>query len=462
MSAKPPESAPASLVRRLLLVATVVLVAFLGLTGLALDRAFRASVVELSRERLQARIYLLMAAAEVSRQGEFSMTEPLADPRLAVGGSGAFAAVSDAEGRLLWRSASSLTVDLDYPQALAPGRPALGEASIEGAGAVLALTYPVVWELGRGSERYLVFHAAELRANIDAEAGGFPRALWLWLAGSALLLLAAQLAMLAWALAPLRQVARDMQEIEAGRQRELRAGYPRELRPLTENLNRLLASNRTRLQRYRDALADLAHSLKTPLAVLKTALDGAAARGPEAQLLREQIERMQRTIDYQLQRAAASGPGGLGLPVEVLPVAARVVRALEKLHAGRDRPVVAAIDIDPGVRFPGDPGDLEEILGNLADNAFKWAASRMSIRARNTGEAGIELEVADDGPGIPEPIRAERLRRGMRLDSAVPGHGIGLAVVRDIVEQAYGGRLEILAPEGGGTRVRVLVPETGT
>lgn len=436
------------------------LVAFFGLTGFALDRAFRASVVELSRERLQARIYLLMAAAQISAGGELSMTEPLADPRLAAGNSGAYAAISDANGRWLWRSASSLTAEVPYPEARGPGKPALGEAEIDGVGEILAMTYPVVWELDDGGERYLVFHAAESRAGIDAEAASFPRALWLWLGGAALLLLGTQLAMLFWSLAPLRQVAREVQQIEAGQQGDLQGIYPRELRPLTDNLNRLLSSNRLRLKRYRDALADLAHSLKTPLAVLKTGLEELRGSG-NPELLQEQVDRMERTIAYQLQRAAASGPGGLSGPVEVLPVAERIIRALEKLHARNHQRIAAQLDIAPGVQFAGDPGDLEEILGNLADNAFKWAASRVSIRARNAVDQGerlrLDLEVADDGPGIAEEVRTEVLHRGVRLDSAVPGHGIGLAVVRDIVEQVYDGRLEILAGEDGGTRVRVVV-----
>ncbi len=460
LNARPANADPASLARRLLVAASVVLIAFLGLTGLALDRAFRASVVELSRERLQSRIYLLMGAAQVSRRGELRMTEPLADPRLGANNSGAFAAVSDADGEWLWRSASSLTAEIVYPAARGPGEPSLGEITVSGAGDLLALSYPVVWELEGGGERYLVFHAAESRAGIDAEAESFPRALWWWLGGAAIMLLGAQLALLFWSLAPLRQVSREVQAIEAGRQGELQGRYPGELRPLTDNLNRLITGNRLRLQRYRDALADLAHSLKTPLAVLKTGLDehaGAADPG----LLREQVERMERTIGYQLQRAAASGPGGLTAPVEVLPVASRIMRALEKLHIDGDRRIAIEIDIAPGVQFAGDPGDLEEILGNLADNACKWAKERVRIRARNPAEhtdrLRLELEVTDDGPGIPETIRTQVLRRGVRLDTAVPGHGIGLAVVRDIVEQVYDGQLEILAGDSRGTRVRVVV-----
>jgi two-component system sensor histidine kinase PhoQ len=440
-----------------LIAASVVLVAFLGLTSLALDHAYQASVRELSRERLQARIYLLMAAAQVSADGELTMTEPLAEPRLSASNSGAYAAVSDANGQWLWRSASSEMAELTYPEPLGPGKPSFGETEIAGAGVTLVLTYPVVWELDEGGERYLVFHAAESRAGLDAEADGFRRTLWLWLGGGALLLLGAQLAMLSWSLRPLHEVAHEVQAIEGGRQAELQGRYPAELRPLTDNLNRLLASNRRRLKRHRDALADLAHSLKTPLAVLKSGLG--EKENADRELLREQIERMDRTIGYQLQRAAASGQGGLSAPIDVLPVASRILRALEKLHAGRERPITAAIHIAPDVRFAGDPGDLEEIVGNLADNAFKWATSRASVSARNIeGERlRLELEVTDDGPGIPEDIRTEVLRRGVRLDSAVPGQGIGLAVVRDIVEQVYGGKLQIAGGEAGGTRVRVVV-----
>jgi two-component system sensor histidine kinase PhoQ len=449
-----------SLTRRLLIAASAILATFLGLTGFALDRAFRESVLELSRERLQARIYMLLGAAEVSSASRLTMPQTLPEPRLATPGSGAYAAIRDDDGAVLWASASSVSLDLAYPAAEGPGRASFRETAASARSPVLALTYPVIWELEGGHERYLVFQVAESRASMDAEVAGFRRTLWTWLGGAVMLMFVAQLALLVWSLAPLRKVGREIQRIEAGEASEMRGLYPRELMPLTENLNRLIGSSRTRLQRYRDSLGDLAHSLKTPLAVLRTELDDDNATVKPG-LLREQVERMEQSIRYQLQRAAASGHAGLAAPVDVRTATERIARSLDKVYA--DKQVHVDLQIDAGTRFRGDAGDLDEILGNLADNACKFGLGQVRITASNeSGATGAKLElvldIEDDGPGIDAAQRAAVLERGVRADTLVPGQGIGLAVVRDIVENVYGGSLEISTSPLGGARIRARLP----
>jgi two-component system sensor histidine kinase PhoQ len=451
-------SRPLSLTWRLLLAATAVLAAFLGLTGAALDQAFQNSVLELSRERLEARIYLLLGAAEVDPEGSLTMPQALPESRLSAPGSGAYAAVRTADGELLWQSESSLGIEIPYPQAARPGQPAFAEESASDDVAVLTLSYPVAWELRNGEERVLVFQAAESREGIDAQIGAFRRALWGWLVGAAVLLLLAQGAVLLWGLSPLRRVAREIEEIESGERKALVGRYPRELEGLTVNLNALIRSGRARLQRYRDSLADLAHSLKTPLAVLRSTTDKLPDEAREN--IRELVERMDQTIEYQLQRAAASGRSALATPVEVGSVAERIKRTLDKVYA--DKGLGITLDVEEGVVFVGDPGDLTELLGNLLDNACKWAAQTVRLRARNvSGTSGARdqllVEVEDDGPGIAEAQRAKVLERGVRADSLVPGQGIGLAIVREMVEEVYGGSIEIGDSELGGALVRLTI-----
>jgi two-component system sensor histidine kinase PhoQ len=366
--------------------------------------------------------------------------------------------VRTADGELLWQSESSLGIEIPYPQAARPGQPAFAEESASDDVAVLTLSYPVAWELRNGEERVLVFQAAESREGIDAQIGAFRRALWGWLVGAAVLLLLAQGAVLLWGLSPLRRVAREIEEIESGERKALVGRYPRELEGLTVNLNALIRSGRARLQRYRDSLADLAHSLKTPLAVLRSTTDKLPDEAREN--IRELVERMDQTIEYQLQRAAASGRSALATPVEVGSVAERIKRTLDKVYA--DKGLGITLDVEEGVVFVGDPGDLTELLGNLLDNACKWAAQTVRLRARNvSGTSGARdqllVEVEDDGPGIAEAQRAKVLERGVRADSLVPGQGIGLAIVREMVEEVYGGSIEIGDSELGGALVRLTI-----
>ena len=444
-----------SLGGRLTLAAAVVLAAFLGLAGIALDRAFRRSVEEAVHERLQVQIYLLLGAAELDDQGRLDMPADVAEPRLGTPDSGLYAAVRDAAGHVLWRSESSVGRDIAYPVAGAPGDATY--ARVDAGGDELhALTYPVTWEQPSRSDYGLAFQVAESVADAEARVATFRRTLWLWLAGIAVLLLAALVLVLRWGLRPLRRVAGEIAEIERGERTRLGGDYPRELRPLTDNLNGLIAGGRARLQRYRDALADLAHSLKTPIAVLRALGD----EGDRSAAIREQTERMERTLGWHLQRAAAAGRSGLQRAVPVADTARRLLRSLDTVHARRAP--AAELDIPEATAFVGDPDDLMEMLGNLLDNAYKWCRQRVRITARADQAGTLTLEVADDGCGIPPARRAAVLERGVRMDEQTPGEGIGLALVRQMVEDAYGGRISLDASDLGGLAVRVTLPADDT
>jgi two-component system sensor histidine kinase PhoQ len=228
-------------------------------------------------------------------------------------------------------------------------------------------------------------------------------------------------------------------------------------------MNGLIASQRARLKRYRDALGDLAHSLKTPLAVLGSQLDERAGSDPG--LMRRQVERMNELVSYQLKRAAAAGASVLGEePVPVEPALAELVLALNKVYA--DKRVRIAVEADPAAVFHGDRGDLLEIAGNLLDNACKWCRGQVHVSAavvtppKRQGRAGLMLIVDDDGPGIAAGQAERLLRRGVRADERVEGQGIGLAVANEIVA-GYGGTLSLEASPAGGARARVVLPPPG-
>jgi two-component system sensor histidine kinase PhoQ len=318
------------------------------------------------------------------------------------------------------------------------------------------LSFSVQWEIATDRNRHFTFEVAESREILGIQMAHFRRSLWGWLGAAALALLLVQGLVLRYGLAPLRRVAAELADIESGARQRLSAHYPRELGRLTERINAFIETGRGRLERSRNALAELAHSLKTPLAVLQSTLDGDADAKDKRRILKEQTARMHRTIDYQLQRAAASGPTPLAPAVELAPLAHRLRDSLLKVYAGKG--LSMEIDVDAGIAFHADEGDLVEILGNLLDNACKWADARVRVRAGCGDIDGLWLRIDDDGPGIPADQVDAVLTRGVRADATTPGHGIGLAVVREIVVEAYGGEISVADSDLGGAAVEIRMP----
>jgi two-component system, OmpR family, sensor histidine kinase PhoQ len=276
--------------------------------------------------------------------------------------------------------------------------------------------------------------------------------------GLFLLLLLVLAALLRWVLAPVRRLEREINEVEEGRSEVLGDGYPRELSGVATNLNTLLVGERKRVARYRDTLGNLAHSLKTPLAVMQTTLSKESAAS--AQTFGAEIDRMKDIIAHQLKRAAASGGALLGqAPIDVTQVAADLRAALLKVYARKDLSIELVVERES--QFVGDRGDFTELLGNLVDNACKWCRSRVRVTVAIDPQAGsrerLSLAVEDDGPGISEEDRARVLQRGVRTDESVPGHGLGLAMVHDTVD-LYGGTISIDASELGGARFLLRLP----
>ncbi|MFN2309739.1 MAG: ATP-binding protein [Gammaproteobacteria bacterium] len=442
-----------SLHLRLTLAASLVLTAFLGLAGYALDRAFRDSAETAVRERLQAHIYGLLAAADLDRDGRLSLPDGLPEERFQRPGSGLYARVTAADERLLWQSPSHLGHPLPDVRRLPPGTWSFTRAT-DGP---FILGFGSAWELDDRSLEF-TFTVIEAPQAYRAQVSQFRRSLGGWFGALALGLLIAQGLVLRWGLRPLRQLEQDLAAVEAGARESLSGHYPRELRGLTDNLNALLKTGRGRLTRYRDALADLAHSLKTPLAVLRSARHSDNNGQALERLVQEQTERMGQIVDYQLQRAATSGRTTLMAPVAIAPLLQRIRDSLAKVYA--ERRLELDIDADAALQFRGDPADLMELCGNLLDNACKWARHRVRAQARlSETDAGqtLELCIEDDGPGIAVEQHAAVLRRGIRIDSSMPGQGIGLAVAGDIAA-AYGGRIDIdVSPTLGGARIRATL-----
>jgi two-component system sensor histidine kinase PhoQ len=237
----------------------------------------------------------------------------------------------------------------------------------------------------------------------------------------------------------------------------LRGRYPRELALLTNNINELIESEREHLIRYRNTLGDLAHSLKTPLAVLRTRIENGSNDDMDGlrEVVRSQVARMDGIVAYQLARAATTGHQVFAAPIAIDPHVESLVQSLEKVYARKN--VLCEFDLDPTARFYGELGDLLELLGNLLENAFKWANHRVLLSTQTLTvapqrRAGLLISVEDDGPGIPPEKVEHLLQRGVRGDERVQGHGIGLSIVQDIV-RAYRGELSVeRSDELGGAR----------
>jgi two-component system sensor histidine kinase PhoQ len=451
-----------SLQVRQLLAASLALVAFLGFTGYALDRAFVDTAQNALRERLADLANGYLSGSELDRGRAFISPETPPDMRFMIPGSGLYASVRG-EG-LRWESASSLGRSLPPVAFLGPGERRFdGPLRIIDArgmeNSVYAYSIGVIWE-SAGDFR-LTFSVYEDAAQIQDQVNVFRRALWGYLGLAAALLVLVQMLVLRWSLLPLRNVERELARVRKGQSLRLSGWHPRELESVTDSINSLIESERSHLERSRNTLSDLAHSLKTPLAVLRSRLDSDASFDELRADVAAQVQRMNEIVSYQLSRAARSGHALFAAPIEIEPRAEEIVAGLEKVYAGKG--VLCEFEIDAAARFHGELGDLQELLGNLLENAFKWAGKRVLLSVKSepgpaNRRAGAVFVVEDDGPGIP-PEQVERLlQRGVRGDERVQGHGIGLSIVQDIVA-AYRGELKVeRSAELGGARFAVRFP----
>ncbi len=445
-----------SLNLRLLLSASFVLVGFFTLAGMALDRAFKDGAEEAIRERLQVHIYALLSAADLSRTGKLTLPGDLPESRFSNPGSGLRGFVFSPNGQIEWRSASSLALDLNRIDDLTLGR---SRFIIEPNNNFI-LYYPVMWENESGNEWKYIFAVAEDAGSFIQQVSTFRHSLWTWFGGIGIILIIVQLIILRWSLKPLRHIAKDLEAIESGKNARLNDDYPRELQGLAVNLNALIDSERTHLERYRNTLADLAHSLKTPLAIMQGIQDDEKLSAALRKTINDQISRMNNLVEYQLQRASARGQKHLSLAVNAKNLVSKVITSLNKVYSEKN--INCTLQANDSEQFFCEEGDLYEIAGNLLDNAYKWCKSRVLVSIQLYRQPGIKRNglifiVEDDGLGIPPDKITQVLKRGIRADERTHGHGIGLAVVSEIVRLS-GGTIKTKTSRLGGIRWEVVLP----
>jgi signal transduction histidine kinase len=291
---------------------------------------------------------------------------------------------------------------------------------------------------------------AETEANIAL----FNRTLFWSVAVFSLGLIAAMLIQVRVGLIPLHRVSEALARIREGRARKLEGEFPSEIEPLATELNSLISHSTEVVGRARAHVANLAHFLKTPLTVL--ANEAASTKGPLADTVSRQVTVMRRQVDHYLARARAAGAlDVLGSRTEVAPVLNDLSRVLKRMHADKDLEI--EVKVAPALAFRGEREDLEEMAGNLIDNAFKWAHGRIVVDAASLDGTRLLLRVADDGPGLEPEERARAMQRGERFDESVPGTGLGLAIVRDIAK-LYGGNVTLDESSLGGLEVNLELP----
>jgi len=456
-----------SLTSRLLLASALLLPCFLGATGYFLDLAFQRSLAAGVAERLQTQIYLLLGAAEM--EGEtLTMPPTLSEPLYDQLNSGLYGVILDHRYREVWRSASArlLPAELALQQAADPrgGETAFAQVRLPGIQVaelpLFLFAHNTLWESDSGGEYRFRFYILRDQIAYQAQLRTYRGQLWQWLGTVAAILLLVQLFIMRWGLRPLGRLAADLHKIEEGETQRLSGEYPREVQQVTDNLNRVLEREHRQRERYRNSLGDLAHSLKTPLAALRGALNA-----PEAdegshdstalhQLIDDQVTRMNQIVSHQLQRAIVRNHGSKQQQVEVAQVANRLSTALEKVYA--DKHIRFSLQLPQPCGFYGDERDLMEVLGNLLENAFKYGEHAVALTGLIDNQ-NLTLVIGDDGPGVPPSRQQEILQRGARADTAQPGQGIGLAMAVEIIS-GYGGSLSVEQSPLGGAEFRVSFP----
>ena len=436
-----------SLNKRLLLAAAGILAIFLFLTGLAVERAFVKSVTRAQEEKLHSNILLLLAAAEPDALG-LRLPQQFQEARFNRIASGLYGFIFSLRGAELWRSPSAVVLE-DVPgrnqfNKLAVGTRQYGNVRSNEGEQYFYAALGVSWEDEDAEPAVYSFVVMESAAPYQAELQVFRATLWFWLALAVVLLLAALVLVLRWGLRPLRRLARDVTRIEHGQASNLTGDYPAELAGLAHNLNQLLEHERLQRQRYKNKLSDLAHSLKTPLAVARGALTPGSL---DASTIEDQLQRMDDIVQYQLQRATIALPRLGREGVALKPVIEKLLDAMVKVYA--DKSVQLDLDLSAGALFYGDERDAFEVLGNIIENAFKYCQSRVRVSLNNDSGGCAVILIEDDGQGIKDADRALVLQRGQRLDTRNSGQGIGLAVVEDILAD-YDAEMDIRASILGG------------
>jgi len=429
---------------------------FLLATGWVLYFANQKSLERVHLERLSATVYHLLAMAESNNDGLW-LPKTLADERFNQVQSGLIALVRYPEGAALWTSVSALGSDIESLRPLRSDQPGVMKTGWTEDRAFLQAGMSAKFSELPDAPIYQ-FEVLQKSQLIREEARAFTTTLTLGLVIVAGLMLVFLIVLAYCLLRPLQSVSAELGRIEKGEQSVVSEVYPREISLLTRALNQVIDAERKQRERYRHSLGDLAHSLKTPLAIMRGELDQLSNADTTATTsLQQQLSHLNQVVTYQLKRASSAGERLWLQPTAVEPIVQRVSNALSKL-LHHSKAIKYQVSVAGNVGFLGDESDFMEIAGNLIENAFKYAETKVRVSAGMMAD-GLEFIVADDGPGIPSAHWMQAQQRGIRLDSRTTGQGIGLAVVAELVS-SYQGEITLLSSSSAwpGANIKVKLP----
>jgi signal transduction histidine kinase len=452
-----------SLAFRLFLWATGWTVVILLVTGIVLATLYRNAVERAFDRRLDVYLRTLVADVASPEEGTDKFPQSIGEPLFDLPLSGWYWQVTRLDtakpevhsSRSLWDSSFPHLPDSGAGPAVSGGyRQGYAQGPED---ARLRLAERTV-DLGEDG-RYLIAVAGDA-TEIDNEMRSFDRVIGATFGALAVALLLTTAFQVRFGLLPLKRISASLAAIRSGRAERLEGEFPVEIAPLARETNALIDSNRAIVERARTHVGNLAHALKTPLSVLVNEA-GARPDDPLAQKVREQTDIMRDQVARQLERARlAARSAVVGALVDVSPAVTALARTMEKLH--RERDIAIAVDVPEHARFTGEQNDLEEMIGNLVDNACKWAQSRVAIevvadRFEGDGKPRVRIIVDDDGPGLSPAEREQVALRGRRLDESKPGSGLGLSIVVELAG-LYGGVLTLGTAPIGGLRAELALP----
>lgn len=450
-----------SIATRLFLTAAALSSVVLLIASMLLTAYYRREAEEVFERRLD--VYLRAIVADVSESGQEGRTGPgqLGDPQFELPGSGWYWQITRLDdktheikaSRSLFAARLPKLSDLGVPAEVGGFRRGFAQGP---DGRMLRIVERVI---DVGDVGIYLVQVAATGEETEEQIARFRFALSVAFAALAIALAIGAAFQVRFGLRPLRLLQRELVSIRRGERERIGGRYPSEVAPLADELNLLIGANRDILERARTQVGNLAHALKTPLSVIVNEAD--AAPGPLADKVSEQTNIMRDQISFYLDRArAAARAGAIGATTQVAPTIEALLRTFSKIY--NEKGVAFSGDAPPMLRFLGERQDLEEMIGNLLDNAGKWAAREVRVTvateaAGPTGRAFLRFTIDDDGPGLAPQLREAATRRGQRLDETKPGSGLGLAIVTDLAA-AYGGALRLDTSPAGGLRAELRLP----
>jgi len=457
---------PFSLVQRILIASLVLLPIAIGFSAALIDRAYINSLETAEESALLAQTYALIESAE-PQEKSLALPLALANPRFETASSGLYARVYHANNtpskkeHLVWQSNSAQATLLTISRSAPTPKPGLfiREEITVNKQAFQRFRFSTIWEVD-GQDQVFIFELLSSLQERNKEIAAYRRILLAWLAGMLLLLIITQFIIIRWGLIPIKILA----AIEKGEQKTILRTYPPELTPLSNNLNTLLSTEEKQRERYKNTLSNLAHSLKTPLAVIRSHLSSFKPLAKQLTLNEEQeqnvydmnsqIDRMSDIISHQLKRASAQTSIVSQAQCNLFAITERIASALSKVYA--DKNPEFENTLNQNLFYAAEENDMMELFGNLLENAFKYGNGWVKIY-QSGNEQALMIAIEDDGAGVDETFSSQILARGARADTTQHGQGIGLAVAAEILSH-YGGGLNIGKSAAGGAKFDVFLP----